>query len=1581
MSFFKKLINKKEKETITPPKPQDEQDVNSGFADSFTIGNGVKPKERIIAFPKLDDDTSDDTLGGFNLITNFIANVISTHLIYSEIEVKNILTDMEKMPDCAEKILMNLIYLCSLERLPDLQKSGEKINILDFDFTNEMKVLHERLNKEEINSEKIKEKYEKIQKSLESKEFKLALMQLKEFFQAIRDINIQELLRLTSSNEKSIKLIKDKNVNMLMGLTGSGQKTTLHFLGGSKMVVKQIDEQDIIVPEEINNIYLKDVTSETRNITPVFIELDKDKGFSEETVIFCNTPELEDANDQEVYISNRIAIQSAIETCKGIKPIVVASKSSGDQFQKMNKLTQAFSEMFINFEEDLKHLAYIYTQFDKNEEEKLRQKLVSIKEILDQSKSVDVCFKLVVEDMVKKSQNHLILLDPISDDRMQILKAIIEDNSYINDPKKHFKISLNEKARKKIASQMNKHFTCIEKCVLRKEINLALFKFNELISLKALIDEKEINDRFDDIGQNFIQSLSNETSLCVKNLNSVVEENKLIESSIQDEYIANLKKAKEYEPIIRKLGDRSRSIFEELNENLIQQSKQICESLKRRNVFNEMEIIKLELNNLKKIMEIKLNDDLDDRSKKHEQELAGVYQEACDYINEKIAEMGDSIKASIDTNDLDKAAIELSKLKKSSEGLRDYSERFSTFLNFGKLMSEKMKNSSNESDKIFKKDEIGDDELNKIIEIDSYFHQVEENYPLHEHISPAEIETVYSGFKKKVTNFFESKNRSIKESLNLDDFSIRRAKNEFDSVQASFFQMKKLRESENIERLTDDFYADSLKTLTSLVKLIKNEIEQNVDLVISQKDDVNYDKLLNNLRILKKLNWIESYKKNLYKNALSDIEEDILENLENLQRSLKEESFSIENHSNVEKIYGSLKKIFSNEPLEEIFPEVEKIVSKKKKWLNDELQREFKKILETTEEKIKMNVDKSEINYDFIEQSVSFIEACKIIPDVYKPDWRQAQEKVQTLLKKRLGVDESTNKLEDELDESIDFISQANVQTQSEATEKARKINNFFLEIEAIKQNYRKTSNYLPSEIKSDEFLSKWTNKINLKYDELERDIETNKLTENFDYLNDKLACVKAFSKLEGFLKDSKFRNLFNKYNIRSKQDSKLVYETCKEMIENLNFENLAESSAKFNISNESDENYLKNIKVKLNNKLRSICKDTSFNTKIVENLDEKMLQNIEKNFECILSAKKFVPSYIENMDEINQFENEIKDSMNKSVLKYLDGIEESIKKLDINLGEQKIQHILNVRQFIELYIEESTLSRINNLRSDQKSFVLSTVENFKNYDIGEYAHHSPKEIFAKLEGEADFDEAMKILKKVISEKFHDRLDQAKQVKPPSLENEHLKKCEKAMNYLPDNMKSEIQSFILEAKKDIEKNILSVELDLLSQLNNSDYGTVLGLLKNVENQNQTDHIKIIKDFVLNQKNAINQELSKSFASKNVNEILTSFEKFESLNNTFGEHFPNLQNDFTNILAKLKALFNESHQSLVEVLTTKNARANRTIKENESNLNANYEIVYRINQIDNKAAGKNIFMNSPETLFSDKYNQIILELQK
>jgi hypothetical protein len=1475
-------------------------------------------------------------------------------------------TYLKRMPHCAEKVLIKLDYLCSLLETPE-QADDEKVESLHLDFESEMKNLDDRLQLEELYTDKVKEFCEKIEQTLEAKDFKSASEHINELLLTLREINIQKLLLLSQSSNESLRILKDKNVHMLIGMDENEKSMVLNLLSDNNQKKPNMILEGIVLD-----------LSEIQFLNPVVIPL-KDDG----NAIFCNspTPILEDTSKIEIYISNSIAFLKALHACSGVKPILLTSKPELERFEdEFFILTRAFSGVFLRFEEDLEHFAYAYTQYKTGERSILKKHLLDAEKCLDESNNNDNFIRLIIEDMILKHE-HAAILKP-TDQPVKILKKIMGD-SFITNTKDHFKMSLNQRARQKIEAQILKHFSSIEKSILRNDSDLAVYKFNELIEFKTLLDQDDINERFDELFENLMRNLNKEKITCIKKFNQILEKSdQSLTNSDQNLYVSCLKKAKDMDYFVNQLGKRTRtsesSMFEELNENLNNQIEAIIENIKSRDLFAQLERVKIDLENLKNLCEINSSfkeDDYEDDEEVFENALHNCYKEACDYLS-KIINQHSAVYHTrlIESNDFDEITAEMIKFKKVSQYLFTHlDENVDVYYeNLKKCVLTKFKNYLDECGKIFRKDEITDDEIKKTIQIDSHFYQATHNYSLHDHIPANQIEDFYSEFQKKFLQFLKRTTIDpMKQTLNVNEFNLRRAKNEIDSFQRGLYQMKMLRETENIERFTHEIHNESAKILNELFKLIKNEINNNIDLFITQKDD----RILSNLRLLKRLSWIEDYKKNLYKNLLVDVEEDLTEILSNLQRSLKSEvSFSIENHENVEKIWRILDMIFSMDQLEEFCPDVEKIVSKYKKWLVDEMHREFQKINDTTSEYLETTSYKSDLNYDFIQQAIYFLEACKTIPDVYKTDWKRPQEKVKSLLKKRFEFNKSV------LDESFDFVSQANVQNQLEAIENARNMSAIFSEIEDIKKNNLKSF-----EIQSDEFLSKWANKLNEKYDDLENEIETHKLAENFERVNDKLACVKAFSKLESFLKHSKFSDLHTKYNTLSRQDFKSLYDLCMEMIEFHKFENLADSIAKLNKyvdNDESNEHYIKKLKFKLNSKLKSIYKEALFNARFVENLDENMLQNISKNFECIKSAKEFISNFIENIEEIYLFEIELKDTMNKSVLKYLDSIEDSIKKIEINLSEQKIKHILHVRHLIELFCEEITLHRINNLNNDRKKAVLSIIENFKSYDVAEYVHHSPKEIFVKLNGQNDFEDALKILRKNICEKFSDKLDEAKRVSPPSLENEHIKKCEKAWYYLPDEMKNEIQNLILEAIKDIEKNILNTELNLLSQLNTSDYETVVGLLKNFEKQNQIEYMNIIKNFVMTQNNAIIQELNRNFVSKNVNEVLENFEKLESLNKTFCEHFPQLKNDFIAILARIRLLFNDSYQSLIEIFeSNKNARINRKFNKNEESLHLNYEIIYRIVQKDNQAENRNIFNNSPQTLFNDKYNQIYLEFQK
>jgi hypothetical protein len=253
--------------------------------------------------------------------------------------------------------------------------------------------------------------------------------------------------------------------------------------------------------------------SEIQILNPVVLPL-KDDGIA----IFCNspTPVLEDRSKIEIYISNRIAFVKALHACSGVKPILLTSKSELERFEEADEfslLTRAFSGVFLRFEEDLAHFAYAYAQYKTGERSILKKHLLDAEKCLDESSNNDNFIRLIVEDMILKHDRAAILKP--TDQPVKILKKLMGD-SFITNTKDHFKMSLSQRARQKIEAQIVKHFSSIEKSILRNDSDLAVYKFNELIEFKNLLDQDDVNERFDELFENLMKNLHKEKVVCIK---------------------------------------------------------------------------------------------------------------------------------------------------------------------------------------------------------------------------------------------------------------------------------------------------------------------------------------------------------------------------------------------------------------------------------------------------------------------------------------------------------------------------------------------------------------------------------------------------------------------------------------------------------------------------------------------------------------------------------------------------------------------------------------------------------------------------------------------------------------------------------------------------------------------------------------------------------------------------------------------------------------------------------------------------------------------------------------------------------
>jgi ribosome biogenesis GTPase A len=198
--------------------------------------------------------------------------------------------DIKALPNCAEKSLLELIYLLKNEEKYSSDDVQESSHIKEF------QNLQIALKKEGLNTVTNLNYINSIEISLRYSDNRGAIVTLNKLLENIRDVNIQEIVRLISENNKALEIIKDKNVYLLIGLTGAGKSTTIHFLAGSKMESTPLNGQPHISPTEIRNRYLSKVktspffVSETRQIFPVVIELDKNERFGRDSIIMCDTP-------------------------------------------------------------------------------------------------------------------------------------------------------------------------------------------------------------------------------------------------------------------------------------------------------------------------------------------------------------------------------------------------------------------------------------------------------------------------------------------------------------------------------------------------------------------------------------------------------------------------------------------------------------------------------------------------------------------------------------------------------------------------------------------------------------------------------------------------------------------------------------------------------------------------------------------------------------------------------------------------------------------------------------------------------------------------------------------------------------------------------------------------------------------------------------------------------------------------------------------------------------------------------------------------------------------------------------------
>ena len=124
--------------------------------------------------------------------------------------------EIKKIPECCEKMILNLIYNILINT--DKEESLRQIEIDE-----EIDHLKERLNKEDLWFHSYEEHLNHIKNSFNNSEYNESVKWLKCLMNKIRIIDVKLIQRLIKSNEQDLNDIRNKNIYMLLGLTGSGE--------------------------------------------------------------------------------------------------------------------------------------------------------------------------------------------------------------------------------------------------------------------------------------------------------------------------------------------------------------------------------------------------------------------------------------------------------------------------------------------------------------------------------------------------------------------------------------------------------------------------------------------------------------------------------------------------------------------------------------------------------------------------------------------------------------------------------------------------------------------------------------------------------------------------------------------------------------------------------------------------------------------------------------------------------------------------------------------------------------------------------------------------------------------------------------------------------------------------------------------------------------------------------------------------------------------------------------------------------------------------------------------------------------
>ncbi|KAL4445289.1 hypothetical protein ABPG74_022102, partial [Tetrahymena malaccensis] len=933
-------------------------------------------------------------------------------LIEASFDIKQ---DIENYPECAEKLLLKLI--CDIATLIG-EMPQENDETRQSDICKQLETLQDQLKLEGLLNVDVKKQISEIYTQIKSWNWQQAASKVQKLLKQLRPLNVGELKRLIDKTIEAKKLIKNQDILLFLGGTGSGKSTSIHFLAGSPMKELQINIKgghilkyigpviSKIQRQELKNIKVSPYAeSETRYISPVQLNY-KDIGMIKDgSIMLCDAPGFGDTAGPEVDIANGIGMVNAIRGCKSVRPVILASNLSiGDRGEGIRRLAHTLVGLIKKVDDYLYSFSYLFTKFNDKNIEQIAAQLQNILSSIHKNaeENSDQQFVSLFEDMVEKAQHQKggQKIEPLNGKPQDYLKELIKKKP-IENPGEVFEISISEKSNSTIHDQVNLHKQSIISAMKRSDYLLIKYKLDDMYFLIETLG-------FTYLKQTYEESVNYVKDNLMKDYNQITED---FNRNLKKNNKLDIEDVKQYQNCVNQFQqiDKLRKDHlgndvlssDSLIQNLIRQIEEIYQQLDQESIY-EYNSQKNNFDNFKLLsQEFPL--------------LEEKYQKLCRKLQDIQAQILNEAENALKSNDYIQFSTKLLQIKQQIIFYAEYcnvDNLQQKYNNIIQSLIDHLYKIINQVDYLLKNDFDQECQQNIKVIIQN-INDVKETYELREHIKIENIQQIIQDLNDKIFKKFDNICYQIEEVLKNETEST------FKDIEGLIDQLTLIRDIQSNQEKIQEKYHQTTQNVYGKMQQIRRDTEMLLSTFYQSPQSVNYEKVYRYVNQLKNSQWMDSIRKDSYKNLMQTISDDLTKHALTLSEQLLDMDLDLSSQKNLEQAWNYVSQIQSMRSFEQTIGQLTKYreiaehkFNKSTEYVFDFIQKKFNvdskavHMLKIQQQKLK-NIKKE---YDNPPSVQNYFQKYNIIDiSQFQQSLEQQENELQSQQKNLTQVEEDQN--------------------------------------------------------------------------------------------------------------------------------------------------------------------------------------------------------------------------------------------------------------------------------------------------------------------------------------------------------------------------------------------------------------------------------------------------------------------------------------------------------------------------------------------------------------------------------------------